>query len=699
MMKRNTSSSLLFEIGVEEIPSGYFQSAEASILNKTPTLLTECGFQFDNLKVYTTPRRFVIHAENFYPSVVQEEEKPGPLKDQAYQNGKAKQALIGFLKGVNRSESDVFFKETPRGSRVCVKIKKERKPLRYFFETLPTQIEFPKMMRWENSRYSFTRPIRWTFAFVGKRMQKYKIGDVTSGNMSWGHRFFSPSKIKIVNSDFKTFERSLLKHHVILNKQERIRKVVGFLKGSYNQNQGLVEEVANLIEEPFPIHGTFDKKYLKLPSAVLTTCMGKHQRIFACYNSSSHLINRFVAIINGPRKNTKRIAQNYESVLTSRLEDAEFFFEEDRKTKLETKVDKLKEMIFLGSLGSYRDKTKRLEGLVQFLGREADLSSEVIRKASRAAHLAKVDLTTHLVYEFPELQGMAGSEYARLDREGEDVAQAISGHYLPQNLSESFQNLKNQLNLAGALVGLADRMDLLVGAISLGVQLSGSQDPYALRRAGGGIVKILRVHPLKFSLSSFITTACSEYGKVISKSRDEILKPLTHFLKDRLVFELQLKAGTREFELLEGILGSNMDCLIDVYEKFNQLSPGLNHNSFIQACKVAERTSNILKGLKEKINDRIEPSLFQDTLERELFDLLNKEEPTIKKLIAEKQYGNAVKLYGNVFYQPVHNFFDRVMVNAEDPRTRMNRQALVKKINGLCASYVADLSYITNLTK
>jgi len=696
---KQTPSSLLFEIGVEEIPSGYFQAAEASILIKAPALLSECGFQFENLKVYTTPRRFVVHAENFRPLAIQEEEKLGPLKEQAYQNGQATPALIGFLKGVNRSESDIFFKESPRGPRVCVKIKRERKPLRYFFETLPTQIEFPKMMRWETSRYSFTRPIRWTFAFVGKQVQKYKIGDVTSSNSSFGHRFFSSSKIKVASADLKIFGRSLLKQHVIVNREERIRKIKGFLKGSNNQNQELVEEVANLVEEPFAINGTFNEKYLKLPSTVLTTSMGKHQRIFACYDSSGRLINRFIAIINGPRKNVKQIAKNHESVLTSRLEDAQFFFQEDRKTKLESKIEKLKEMIFLGSLGSYRDKTKRLEALVQFLGKEAGLSNDVIRRASRAARLAKADLTTHLVYEFPELQGVAGAEYARLDGEGEEVAKAILGHYLPQSLSENFQNLKKHLNLEGALVGLVDRMDLLVGAASLGVQLSASQDPYALRRSGGGIVKIVRAHPLKFSISNFINAACSEYGEVISKSGSDILKQLIPFFKDRLIFELQLKTGTRELELMEGILASNMEYLVDVYEKFNQLSTKIGQDFFIQACKVAERTSNILKSVKEKINDRIEPSLFQDDLERGLFDLLNKEEPAIQKLVAEKQYGSAVKLYGDVFYKPVHNFFDHVMVNAEDPKTRTNRQALVKKINGLCASHVADLSYVTNLSK
>ena len=696
-MKQKTSSSLLFEIGVEEIPAGYFQTAEASILTKVPGLLAECGWQFDQLKVYTTPRRFVIYAENFRSVTTQEEEKLGPLKEQAYQNGQPTPALVGFLKGVNRTEADVFFKESPRGERVCVRIKKERKPLRYFFETLPRLIEFPKMMRWEATRFGFTRPIRWTFAFVGKEQQAYKIADVPSGAFSWGHRFFSSSKIKVTSSDLKTFERLLSKHHVILNAEERVKKIRGFLKSYNNQNEELIKVVAYLVEDPFPVQGTFQKGYLTLPAAVLTTCMSKHQKIFACYDSSGRLTNQFLAIVNGPRKATKQIAKNYESVLSSRLEDAQFFFEEDRKTKLEVKVDKLKEMIFLGSLGSYHDKTKRLETLVQFIGKEAGVSNEILQHATRAAHLAKADLTTHLVYEFPELQGSAGAEYARLEGEGESVAKAISGHYLPANLSEDFQVLKRQLNLEGALVGLCDRMDLLTGAAGLGIELSGSQDPYALRRAAGGIAKILRVHPLNISLSKWIAAARAQYGTLISKSEAELIRQLGPFFKERVVFELQVKPGSKEFEVLQGIFTSGFEYISEVYEKFDHLSSQLNHEGFLRACKVMERTGKILKGVKEKITDRIEPSLFQDELERQLFDLLNREEPEIKKLIAAKKYGAAVKVYGDTFYQPVHDFFDRVLVNAEDVKTRTNRQALVRKINLLCASQVADLSSVTNL--
>ncbi|MBI4357781.1 MAG: glycine--tRNA ligase subunit beta [Candidatus Omnitrophica bacterium] len=694
---RTKAPSLLFEIGVEEVPSPYFAQAEASISAKAPMLLAECGYQFDELEVFSTPRRFVIHARNFRSLAFQADEKSGPLKEQCYVDGQPTPALLGFLKGVKKKESDIYFKEGPRGPRVCVKVKKERKPLRYFFETLPAQIEFPKLMRWESSRYAFTRPIRWTFAFVGSKMQKYKMADVQSSNFTWGHRFLSPKRMKVLNSDLEAFEQLLFKHGVILKLEARINKIKSFLKGFHNDNEELIQTVAHLVENPFPVSGTFEKGYLKLPAAILTTCMSKNQKIFACYDSSGRLENRFLAVLNGPRKKVREIAQNYGSVLRSRLEDAQFFFHEDQKTKLASKVEKLKEMIFLGSLGSYWDKTKRLEAMVSFLGRESHLSPDTIRDATRAAYLAKADLVTHLVYEFPELQGTTGYEYARIEGEKMQVARAVVGHYFPTNLSQNFHELKKRLNVEGALVGLADRMDLLVGASSLGIELSGSQDPYGLRRAAGGMVKILRAHPLRISLSGLIRASCQEYGTLISKRVQEIEKQLIPFFKERIVFELQVKPGSKEFEVLQGIFASGFDDISNVYERFDHLSKELSERSFLRACKVMERTGNILKGVKEKINERVEPSLFEDSLERTLFDLLNKEESIIKGLIKERRYGTAVKRYGDVFYQPIHDFFDRVLVNAEDPKMRNNRQALVKKINSLCSAEVADLSYVTNV--
>lgn len=687
--------SFLYEIGVEEIPSGYFEAAENAILSKAPALLSDCGWKCKQLNVFTTPRRIVIYGDDFRKLDVQEEEKLGPQKEQSYQNGKPTPMLLGFLKSVQRQESDITYKQTPKGERVCVRIKKEYKPLRHFFETLPQQIEFPKLMRWNKTAYLFTRPIRWTFAFVGPKGQNYKIADVQSSSFTYGHRSLSKNKIRITSSDLKTFEKLLLKNHVILNQKLRSNQIEKFISNEYSRNPELIQTITHLVEEPFAVRGTFQNRYLKLPSAVLKICMSKNQKIFACYNSSGKLTNQFLAVINGPRKKIRQIAKNYESVLTSRLEDAQFFFEEDQKTKLEAKVNKLKEMIFLGSLGSYLDKTKRVQNLVNVVGKEIGLADEVVSRAVRSAYLSKTDLATHLVYEFPELQGLAGSEYARIEGESEEVAKAISGHYLPQNLGQDFKVLKSELNLEGALVGICDRIDLLVGAMNLGVQLSGSQDPYALRRAAGGIVKIIRAHRLKFSLTHLISVSYQQYGKLISKPEGEIKQQLMPFFKDRLVFELQLKPGTKPYELLNAILAGDMDYLVDVYDKFEQLSLQIGHDSFVQACKVMERTGNILKGTKEKLSDEIDSSLFQDPLEKRLFEIYMKEENTINNLFKEKKYQSAVTHYGQTFYGPVHEFFDKVMVNAEDSKIRSNRQALVKKINRLCF-HIVDLSYIKN---
>ena len=379
--------------------------------------------------------------------------------------------------------------------------------------------------------------------------------------------------------------------------------------------------------------------------------------------------------------------------MVSRLEDAEFFFEEDRKTKLEAKVQKLREMVFLGSLGSYLDKTKRLEALVCFLGEEAKLDQNLVSRAEKAAHLAKADLTTHLVYEFPELQGAAGSEYARRDGEHEAVAKAIMGHYVPMNLAEDFRELKKRLNLEGALVGLSDRIDLLIGALLLGIELSASQDPYALRRAAGGIVKILRAHPIHFSLSKWVKKSQELFGSLGKSDKKSTWGQLTAFFKDRIVFELQLKAGTKEYDLLQGIFAAGFDDIANVYEKFNQLSKEINNPYFIRACKVAERTGNILKGVKDDVKE-IKPELFSETLEKDLFRIIEEQESAIWNLVTQGNYGASAKAFGEQFYEPVHQFFDQIMVNVPDEKVRMNRQALVKRINRILSDQVADLSQI-----
>ncbi len=697
-MKPQIKNSILFEIGAEEIPSGYFGPASASVLSQAAPLLAECGYLCEGTAVYTTPRRLVIEMRGLTSIAGSEEEKTGPSKAIAFQDGRPTVALEGFLKSTGKSIQDVYFKQTARGECVCVKIHKKFRPLRDFFETLPALIEFPKVMRWDETRYSFTRPIRWTFAFLGNRVQQYRIGGILSSDWTMGHRFLSNRKLKVRNSDIADFKALLARHHVMLDDSARADKIRSFLKRYRNTNEELIRTVSHLVEDPFPVVSRFPKEYLKLPPAVLETCMSKQLKVFSCYDASGKLDNRFLVIANGARRDSKVIAKNYERVLCARLKDAQFFFGEDTKTALASKVKKLKDMVFLGTLGSYRDKTLRLEKAVDFLGHAAGIDAAVIERSRRAAHLAKADLTTHLVYEFPELQGLAGAEYARHDKEPFEVSKAIAGHYLPGNLTQDFRELKKMMNPETILLALADRMDLLVGAIGIGIEVSGSQDPYALRRSAGGIAKILRAHPIPVSLKKWVEDAYQLFGGALKADVETVRRKVTDFLRDRIAGELQVRTGTREHELLCGIFASDCDDIGVVYQKFAALVKHVQDPVFETACKVLQRPYRILKGLDCNIADSVNADLFQDDLERKLYQLVLKHGPEISGLAGSGDYWQATRVYAGNFCETLHAFFDKVKVNAEDERIRSNRQSLMKQVFRIYTEQVADLSFITNLS-
>ena len=696
--------NLLFEIGTEEIPSDYFETASESINREAPLLLDECGHEFEKLEVFFTPRRLVLFISDVFKKEVTFEEKFGPSWEQCYQNNTPTPALVGFLKSVGKKENDLEWKKTPKGKRACVSIKKDVKPLRYFFETLPLKVEFPKLMRWD-SNFKFTRPIRWTFALVGKKLQEFKIGSLKSGKVTYGHRFFAKREIRVGFSDLNQYKKLLRKAHVILDIKERASVIRSFLTAAGNQDEALIHQVANLIEEPFPVWGVFKKEYLSLPQDVLSTCMRKHQKIFACYNSKGKLENRFLAVINGKRSDVKTIARNYENVLESRLGDARFFFHEDSKTKLEEKGAKLKELIFLGKLGSYLDKINRLRKLAaqiaeNIASRSAGFDQDypighIKTDADRTAALCKSDLMSHLVYEFPELQGIAGSEYALRDGENEWVSRGVKEHYYPMNLSQHYHDLQ-MMSPPAVLVSIADRIDLLVGALGIGIEPSGSKDPYALRRAAGGIVKLIRTFSISFSIKALVSNAVQLYGFLLKVDPAAIEGKIKSLLKDRMIFELDLKSGTKPYEIFLAVFESRSDDLADVYGRFFELSKiyEKNRELFFQDCKIVERTSNILKGIKLE-QTKIEPSKFSTDYEKKLYELLERNADKISNWANEKNYAAASATYAE-FYNPIHDFFEKVLVNDENREIRANRQALMKKINELYTQKIADLSLVTN---
>ena len=700
--------NLLFEIGVEEIPSEYFELAVDSIRRKAPILLDECGYHFDEIQIYTTPRRLVIFARNFIRKSEVIEERLGPSKEQSYQNNVPSQALLGFLKSLGKTESDLKWKETSKGMRACVSVRKEVKPIKHFFETLPLQIEFPKLMRWDATNYKFTRPIRWTFAFIGDKSQKYKIASVSSDCFTFGHRFLANKKIRIKSADLISYEKLLRKNHVVLRETDRVALIKKSLAKFFNQDESLIRQVANLVEEPFPVIGKFNQDYLKLPAEVLSTCMRKHQKIFACYDRSGRLINRFVAVINGRRKDSKIIARNFENVLISRLEDAKFFYQEDLETPLREKIPKLKELIFLGGLGSYFDKVERLKKIVEYFVRYDNTAKKFFTEqigaqeisfeatSNKIIELCKADLVTHLVYEFPELQGIAASAYAKTEGEHSYVVESIKKHYYPLNLSESHENLE-KMPIHATLISLADRIDLLVGAIGLGITPTGSQDPYALRRAAGGFVKLIRASRLNFSMPDLIRTVVMLH-KGLKVNSLEIERKIITFCKERIAFELNLKPGTIYYEILQSVLVINSNSIIDIFERYEELKDLYNTNKgvFLKACKVVERTGNILKGVKGESQDQIDSGMLKEELEKELYEIIRARSEELSGLARERKFYQVTERFGEYFFDPINRFFDRVMVNVEDVRIRANRQALIKKINHLYTQEVADLSLITN---
>lgn len=698
--------SLLIEIGTEELPVEALDSLYAYAREAARNLLKKNRFDFKTIHFEATPRRIVFFVEEISPR--QREEKNlliGPAAEKAYDGeGKPTPALEGFLRVQKADLDEIKIHENARGKYVAIeKIQKGEPAAKLLTRLIPellVSVPFRKTMRWEPSGFRFPRPIRWVVALLGKSVLPVKLGGVKARRLSRGHRFLSKSEFSIPKADWQDYQKRLLKQNVLLSLEERKRTIQKTLEGKFRQREvdaDLVHQTAQLVESPYLIEGKFSGSYRDLPEEVLATCMKKHQKIFACRDEKGNLKQRFVSVLNGRRSNLAGIRRDYENVLDSRLRDAQYFYDEDTREPLEKRVPRLKELVFIGKLGTVTERTERLGKLAKELSAGTG-HSDWQRDLERVALLAKADLVTHLVGEFPELQGVIGGKYALECGEAPAVAQAIGEQYLPKNLNEEAPRLSKKISPLGALFGIVDRIDLLVGAFGVRLDPTGSEDPYALRRAGGSLVKLVHAFGFSFSLSDLIRKSHSLYGNKLEVSEKELSPKLLDFLKTRMAFELQLKPGSRPYEILQGVVKADFDDLAGVFERFEVLSrlSEKQPQVFFQTSKVVERTGNILKGAKEKL-DSVDPALLQDPLEKELFEILKKSEPALAALSEKKDYEELTRSYGETFFEPLHRFFDHVMVNVEDAPVRRNRQALMKKINALFAVPVADLTLLTQV--
>ncbi len=698
-------SNLLVEIGTEELPLSSLDLIYSDLKIAGKEVFETHRLAFKDIFVEATPRRIAFFVEDL--ALRQEDrelEWSGPSHEKSYDaQGNPTPALEGFLKSKGVTLKDVQIKETPKGRFVVARKKEKGKTAR---EILPqilvsifTSLPFPKTMRWDASGFRFPRPIRWVVALLDRQVIPFQLADVKSSRQSFGHRFLSPKPFTVPKADWGVYKTLLKKAHVVLSLAQRedvIRKGL-YQFSPKNFDEDLVHTTAQLAEDPFLIRASFSSTYLDLPSEVLASCMKKNQKIFACYDAKGHLISRFVGVLNGKRRGLAKIREDYENVLESRLRDARYFYELDTKKPLEEKLTRLEQLVYLGKLGTMREKAQRLEAVAEIfaslVGRD-DLKESL----KRAARLCKMDLMTQMVYEFPDLQGIMGREYALELGEKEDVALAIGTQYLPKNLTENFDHLKKQMIPLGALLGLIDRLDLLVGAFGTGLEPTGSQDPFALRRAGGIFVKLVRAFGFHFSLSEAVDASVSLYGKILDRPREELKKRLNRFFQDRMAFEFQVEPGSRAYEILQAVWRSQFDDLADVFKRFEVLKRMSEEDpkAFLKAAKVVERTANILKGAKGEI-PAVRKEFFQEPLEGELYRLVEEKSAEISQALQRRDYEKATLRFGQIFYEPLHKFFDKVMVNVEDSQIRANRQALMKQIYNLYAERLADLSVLSRM--
>lgn len=669
-------NQLLMEIGCEEIPSRFIPHSMEQLKKEAAKLLADNRLSHGNIETWATPRRLVIlvnDLEDKQPDLV--EKVKGPPVNRAYdESGQPTKALNGFLNSHGIKPEQVE-KEEIKGAQYIVAQKETagRSSKEILPEILPRLIQklsFPRPMYWQSKDVRFARPIRWLLALFSGREVLFDYAGIRSGRMTYGHRFLSPGPFEIDNTDH--YFKCLEENNIIVDQEKRKSMIREQLEakaaeagGKALVDEGLLEEVTYLVEYPVAVDGSFDQAYLDLPQEVPITSMQNHQRYFPIVEKESgKLMPNFVGISNN--RFHPNIRKGYAKVLQARLADGRFFFNEDRKQPLDKYVENLKSVIFLEQLGSVDDKRERLVELAAQIGRELELPAEQVETATRIAHLCKADLVTSMVKEFPELQGVMGREYARSSGETEAVAVGIFEHYQPRFTGDLLPS-----SIEGAIASLADRIDTLAGCFAIGIQPTGSQDPYALRRQAQGVIAILVGFNLNLPLEKYIELgldALSSKVKLDPNEREKVHFALYEFLLQRVRFLLQEKGI--DHDVAEAVLSVPFAKVSELFEKAHVIEDYLKGPLLDDIIIAYNRVANLAQKASSTTVDK---AYFEGVAEKELFRSLKTAEEVLRDLNKPEDILEQLQL----LRLPVDNFFDNVMVMVEDDRIRENRLNLL----------------------
>ena len=681
---------LLLEIGVEELPSRFGQTTLDQIENNLSKLLKEERINFDNIEKYATPRRLTFVIKNLADKATDlEEEVKGPAKKIAVDaDGNFTKPALGFMKSKGLDPENVYFKQLGNAEYLFGTIKQEGKHTSEVLKNIVPEaiknVTFPKAMRWGGKNMRFARPIRWMVALLNNEVLDIDLEGIKSSNITRGHRFLGEKEFE-VNSVEEYFEK-LDKNFVVLDQHKRkemIREqaieVAKSLGGEVELDEDLLEEITFLVEYPTAFYGEFDEEYVKLPKEVVTTPMKEHQRYFPVLKDGKLLPN-FIAVRNGDSNRIDLVKAGNEKVLRARLADALFFYHEDTKKPLESFVDKLQTVVFQAKLGTVYDKTLRIEKLSQVILNELNMT-ESKENTLRAAKLCKADLVTNMVFEFTELQGIMGRDYAQVSGENEEVCQGIFEHYLPRFAGDILPETNT-----GIALSIADKLDSIAGFFAIGIKPSGSQDPYALRRQALGILSILLDRKLSVNLNNLINAALDNYSN-LEFNKEEVASQIVEFFVER-VKNLFKDLGIR-YDVIDAVLNNNLNDISDIHTRALELNRWLQKDELVEMLTAFNRVATLAE---KATTDIVKEDLLKEDAEIKLYNGFKEIKSNVESLLLDKKYNEALDAFATL--RPlVDNLFDNVMVMDKDEAIKENRLGLLKQIYSTMLT-ICDLSKI-----
>ncbi|MCP8900515.1 glycine--tRNA ligase subunit beta [Gilvimarinus xylanilyticus] len=686
------SADFLFELGTEELPPVALKSLSAALENGVAEGLTKAGLEHRGIQSYCAPRRLAFLVTDLETATpVKEVTVWGPPAKIAFDgDGKPTKAAEAFAAKNGLSVEQLTTENDGKADKLVARQKaggeQATELMAGIISDSLAKLPIPKRMRWGASRTEFVRPVHWVVMLLGTDVVDAEILGVKAGRESQGHRFHHNQAVSLASAG--DYVQAMRQAYVLVDRAERrsliidqVNREASAINGTAVIDEDLLDEVTALVEWPVALTGKFEERFLQVPAEALISSMAEHQKYFHVVDSDGQLKPNFITLANIESKDPAQVIDGNERVIRPRLADAAFFFETDKKRPLESQRERLKSIVFQAKLGSIFDKTERIASLAAKIASELNYDAA---KAKRAGELSKADLVTEMVLEFDKMQGIAGYYYAQNDGEDAEVAQALTEQYLPK-----FSGDKLPQTQTGALIALADRLDTITGIFGIGQKPTGSKDPFALRRASLGALRLMVEQDINLDLRALLEQAVAAHGDNIKDPAATVNDALAYMLErfrawyeeDKIATEVYLAVAAKE---LSHPLDINARVLaVDAFAQMSEAAALASAN---------KRVSNILGKLDSAPAEIVDDALLQEAAEKQLAEAVADKAERVAPLFAERRYADALATLAGL-REPVDTFFDQVMVMADDEALKNNRLALLAKLRGLFLQ-VADISLL-----